>query len=80
MIIFTHTSAEKILPIVERCRQAIENYELQYQNQVIHFTASFGLSCSSHYGYDYAVLIKKADQALYQAKNSGRNCICIAQT
>ncbi len=79
MIIFTHAPSEIAFQILERCRKSIENHELAYQGQIIHFTASFGLSSSERYGYDQHVLLQKADQALYRAKNRGRNCICIAE-
>lgn len=76
MIIFTNTPVDLVISILERCRKSIENYELIYQDKMICFTASFGLSSSEQHGYDQEVLFQAADQALYQAKNSGRNRIC----
>jgi len=43
----------------------------------IRITASFGVaSCSIASGEHIDLLIKRADDALYLAKNKGRNCVC----
>lgn len=78
LIIFEDTSTEVAQQILERCRLAIEQHRLNYQDYSIQLIASFGLSCSSQIGIDQHSLILVANQALYQAKNAGRNQICIA--
>lgn len=78
LIIFEDTSTEVAQQILERCRLAIEQHRVNYQDCSIQLTASFGLSCSSQIGMDQHSLILVADQALYQAKHAGRNQICIA--
>lgn len=78
IIILSNTKTITAKKIIERCRTAIENHELLYNDQVIKFTASFGLCSSAQQGYQQQALLLAADQMLYQAKNFGRNCIQVA--
>ncbi len=55
----------------ERLRLAVASQSFLEGIQV---TISIGIACYSP-GQDRKTLLKKADEALYQAKNSGRNCI-----
>lgn len=63
--------------IAELFRQAIVNRSITVDKQIISVTASFGIAqvnevesfCSFHKAYEHA------DQALYKAKQSGRNCV-----
>ena len=55
-----------------RIRAATENAVFEYDNQVIPVTVSVGLA--SYTANDRApALVRRADEALYQAKNTGRN-------
>ena len=59
--------------IANRLREAIGRLVLTGNNdETIRFTVSMGLAPSS-YSTDYHSLVTAADNALYQAKNSGRN-------
>ncbi|MEZ0470313.1 sensor domain-containing diguanylate cyclase [Luteimonas salinilitoris] len=40
---------------------------------VFEVTASFGVTCSAHSGYDLNRMLSHADKALYRAKRAGRN-------
>jgi diguanylate cyclase len=57
----------------ERIRKTIEQTNILLANQTtIHITVSIGSAMfEGHPDYEY--LIKRADNALYQAKNNGRN-------
>ena len=57
----------------EQLRLAVESARLGYGNQLIRLTASFGVA--SGFPSDEVKLIQTADQALYQAKDQGRNCV-----
>lgn len=68
--------------IAERMRSKIEKTRMQISTDQppIHITASFGISSFSADCADNTdLLIKKADNALYFAKNEGRNCVRMAQ-
>lgn len=59
--------------LADRIRMRIENQNFFPGLQV---TASFGVS-SYQIGDDVNQVIKKADQAMYQSKKTGRNCVTI---
>ncbi|MBU0482907.1 MAG: diguanylate cyclase [Proteobacteria bacterium] len=59
--------------MAERIRQDIENMTLRHGNEEIKITMSLGLSLFPNDGNNKAMLIDRADQALYHAKENGRN-------
>ncbi len=75
-IILPHTNLKGAKTMAERIRKTIEKTKIEYDRKLINVTISGGVAsyrennCNST-----AELIKKADQALYKAKESGRNQI-----
>lgn len=73
IIVIADTSREKTLQIAERCRHELTKLEVYDDNQqAVPISASFGIT---HFGQDCSIdpVLKRADDALYQAKNRGRN-------
>jgi diguanylate cyclase (GGDEF)-like protein len=62
--------------VAERLRAGIE----EASPTGIHVTISLGLSAGSGEAVDYDLLFKAADNALYEAKRAGRNCVVAAPT
>lgn len=62
-------------------RQAVEDSLVAFYNEEIQVTSSFGISHAllevGEDRYSIQQLIREADQALYAAKNKGRNCVAI---
>jgi len=63
--------------LAERFRHTIEEQITSCQEKDIKVTISLGVSELAT-GDSVEILLKKADQALYQAKNSGRNRVVVA--
>lgn len=64
-------------PVFERIRTAAEKLVVHVEGQAIRFTVSIGVAITS--GDDSpAALVKRADEALYTAKNTGRNRVIYA--
>ena len=62
--------------VAERLRRELSDTTIQFDGVHIHFTVSIGVS---HFRLDNDSLeetLKRADEALYRAKHSGRNRIC----
>lgn len=75
------TDASQTRLIAERMRKSVENMKIMLPDgsQSIQITASFGTASllqEPEEGVDS--LIKRADDALYKAKNEGRNRVCTA--
>ena len=62
--------------IAERLRKAFEDHLVEFEEQRIKLTASFGIASVTDGDIDSA--LKNADKALYQAKTEGRNRVCTA--
>ena len=71
IILFTNTDLQTAMNLAENSRQMIEKLK---HNSSRSITVSFGLT---QYKEDDTLesMFKRADDALYKAKNSGRNCI-----
>lgn len=70
LIVFPDTLKEGAIVISEKIRQAIENSTPPEVNKI---TLSIGVATASLDEENDDCVIKKADNALYQAKNAGRN-------
>ena len=75
-------SSAEALELIEKIRNRYELKKLEFDNQKIKSTASFGMvtihggSLENSEGI-LEKLIKQADKNLYKAKKNGRNC-CVA--
>ena len=77
IILLPETTKEQASIPLERLRKYIENSTIEYNNQEIKFTVSIGLSEKNDKMPTYEELVYASDEALYKAKNSGRNRIVI---
>lgn len=65
--------------IDERIRVSISELDIDIGDEVIHATASFGISQILSTENDYQPALSRADEALYEAKNTGRNKVVVYQ-
>jgi len=72
-ILLPDTAVTGALANVEKIRLAIQNYRFSTNGAEFSLTASFGISDWQGES-DISAAINRADKALYQAKNDGRNC------
>ncbi|GIV15675.1 MAG: hypothetical protein KatS3mg022_1110 [Armatimonadota bacterium] len=73
-VILPDTDIETATVVAERVREVVEHHP--FPNRRI--TISIGLA-SWRAGVDSSALIHEADEALYEAKRSGRNRVCLAK-
>jgi diguanylate cyclase (GGDEF)-like protein len=59
--------------VAERIRQEVERHKFRAYDETITMTISIGIATYPDNGDDVQMLIDKADQALYKAKEEGRN-------
>jgi diguanylate cyclase (GGDEF)-like protein len=78
VILSTNAIQEKIVTLAERLRCAIEDEGFFYQGKKIPITISLGLA-QAQVDEECEQVIARADDALYKAKNSGRNRLIISQ-
>ncbi|SFC20416.1 diguanylate cyclase (GGDEF) domain-containing protein [Marinospirillum celere] len=73
LVLLPHTSQEAAWKVAERLRLAVEASLTSYQTHQLKITTSLGISLQPQQPVDSEQLINRADEALYQAKKSGRN-------
>ncbi len=77
-ILLINSSLEKAIERAHNIRKAIQSAHLKRKNSsepLKTITASFGVACYQGGTETAQEFIDRADKALYQAKNSGRNCV-----
>lgn len=75
-LILSETNKDGAGLAAERLRQAVENKRIKIYDEDLQVTVSIGIAIFPDDGIDIPALIEKADGALYQAKQSGRNRVC----
>ncbi len=75
-VILRETNEEGALILAERIRQLVEHSIYAYKDEILRLTISIGVSCNQHcHNVNEIDLLENADNALYRAKNQGRNLV-----
>lgn len=75
-VVLTETDKEQAFLAAERIRRAIESKAISPYDEALRITISIGISTFPSDSAEAKKIIDKADQALYRAKESGRNKTC----
>jgi diguanylate cyclase (GGDEF)-like protein/PAS domain S-box-containing protein len=76
-IALPETPSQGALVVAERLRAATAATEVNANGSSIHFTVSIGVTELSSEDRDIEDVHRRADEALYEAKNSGRNRVVV---
>ncbi len=81
LIILPETTTDSARQLAERCRTQIEALRIETSSgKTLQITASFGLFCNENNRCDTPEsMLHLADEALYEAKNSGRNRVAVSE-
>jgi len=74
-VLLLKTPWEGAQTVAERIRQKVSEQEIVASQQTTHVTVSIGVAELSPTFKDIEAFIDSADQALYQAKAEGKNCV-----
>jgi diguanylate cyclase (GGDEF)-like protein len=78
LIILVDTDLESGQRVAERIRRKIENTNFSHKNKKLPVTITFGLSVYQNTDDSIDKSIKRADKALYEGKNQGKNIVVAA--
>jgi diguanylate cyclase (GGDEF)-like protein len=73
------TDLAAAITVAERMRRAVGDTPFDIEGKSLPVTISLGVSVIASDAIDLTGALKQADEALYQAKNSGRNRVCTAE-
>ncbi len=78
VLVCANTTHDGVLFLAEKIRETIANNVFEHEHISLKLTVSIGIACAIHED-TFETLFKRADLALYDAKESGRNrVICTA--
>jgi len=73
IILLPETTGDNALIVSEKLKSVVENIEFLHKGDPIKITISAGVSQAKPGDSNYGNIFDRTDQALYQAKNTGRN-------
>jgi len=79
-IILPETNIAAALGVAEQLRQKIESLEVENKEKPLKVTISIGVSELQGDARERAILIRKADMAMYESKKNGRNRVSQIQS
>jgi len=77
LIVLPGSSIEDAARRAEQFRANFEAIRISGKNIVTNATMSIGVACFPTHGEDGEQVLNRADEALYQAKAAGRNCVVV---
>jgi diguanylate cyclase (GGDEF)-like protein len=75
LILLPDTPSQGAQRVAETLRREIEGTAVPWNDETLRVTASFGLTAITPGEMDPLAAIARADEALYRAKQDGRNCV-----
>lgn len=75
LILLPDTPSQGALRVTETLRREIEGTSIPWNDDTLRVTASFGITAIMPGEMDPLAAIARADEALYRAKQDGRNCV-----
>lgn len=77
IIYFPYADRQRILGIMEKCRDEIRSKPVSVKQYNINVTVSIGIIFQEQPDETLETLVRRADEVLYAAKRNGRDCICL---
>ena len=78
VLLLPHTGTAGAFEVAERIRRTISDNPLETRGKRVPTTVSIGVAAFPEHGDELAVVMSRADQALYLSKKRGRNCTTIS--
>ncbi len=77
-VLLPHTTQSAAVPLADRLRTRLAALEIPCPTGSLHFTVSMGVSQAGIHGTSVQALLQAADDALYSAKETGRDRVVAA--
>jgi diguanylate cyclase (GGDEF)-like protein len=77
VILLTGTTAEEACRVAERIRRGAGVVKVLTADTIVGVTVSIGIAALGSHGADLFELLAASDLALYRAKNTGRDRVCL---
>lgn len=78
VVLLTDIPAGEAMQVAERIHKQLAEHPFQFKGHQLSIKVSIGIA-EHQVGESLTVLLQRADQALYQAKEQGRNCSVVAK-
>ena len=79
VVLLPGTTLDGAAQFAERLRSTIERQQIDYQGSPLTFTISLGVATLADDMAGYQALLERADKALYQSKEGGRNQVTLSR-
>lgn len=79
-ILMPKTDIDEAFHLADRLREKVAKYYINHNGISIRITVSIGISYLIETDKDLRTIIERSDRALYEAKDTGRNKVCIVNT
>lgn len=72
-VLLPEADLDSAVQVAEKLRGALEEARVEYDGKMIDFTGSLGVTVAHESDDEFFKILNRADEALYSAKNHGRN-------